>query len=202
MQSLQLPKGNMSRGACGIAQGRTEPGSRRFQGSELWCAGCAHRDHRSVLWMDPTMILCDFCRLMHHTHCVGRWDPSTHAGAFTCSRCQPRPRGPSRPAAKKEEMIKPTCEGCRNCAQGMQPLGVNEHKQIVKLIEAEGTMMRAFVNRPGVDLGGRVVFQPDPCTAQLAIVRKKYRTCAAVEVKHPRSAGRHSNTSIAWAGGA
>ena len=84
----------------------------------------------------------------------------------------------------------------------MQPLGVNEHKQIVKLIEAEGAMMRAFVNRPGVDLGERVVFQPDPCTAQLAIVRKKYRTCAAVEVKHPRSAGRHSNTSIAWAGGA
>ena len=84
----------------------------------------------------------------------------------------------------------------------MQPLGVNEHKQIVKLIEAEGTMMRAFVNRPGVDLRERIVFQPDPRTAQLAIVRKKYRTCAAVEVKHPRSAGRHSNTSIAWAGGA
>ena len=33
MQRLQLPKGNMSRGACGIAQGRTEPGSRRFQGT-------------------------------------------------------------------------------------------------------------------------------------------------------------------------
>ena len=78
----------------------------------------------------------------------------------------------------------------------MQPLGVNEHKQIVKLIEAEGAMMRSFVNRPGVCLGERVVFQPNPRTAQLAIVRKKYRTCAAVEVKHPRSSGGHSCTLV------